>query len=76
MSMNEMFGHFFSTEQNFAGFVYLDMLQNFLNSQIEQDFQEGGIFFQQVGAAPHFHGCRVDGQTERVLCDGHDDPPI
>ena len=36
--------------------LQLDMLQEFLNPQLDEDDQEGRIQFQQDGAPPHYLG--------------------
>ena len=37
-------------ETTITGIVYLDMLQEFLIPQLDEDDQEGRIYFQQDGA--------------------------
>jgi hypothetical protein len=48
-----MYGPFFM-ETTITGMVYLDMTQPFLIPQLDEDDQEGRIFFQQDGAPPHY----------------------
>jgi hypothetical protein len=48
-----VYGPFFFMETTITGIVYLDMLQQFLISQLGEDGLEGRIHFQQDGAPPH-----------------------
>jgi hypothetical protein len=43
-------------ETTITGIVYLDMLQQFLITQLDEDDQEVRIHFQQDGAPPHYLG--------------------
>ena len=54
LSKTKVYGPFFFQEKTINGFVYLDMLENFLIPQIDEDDQEGEIQFQQDGAPPHY----------------------
>lgn len=54
INKTKVFGPFFYQEETINGFVYLDMLQNFLIPQIDEDDQEEEIQFQQDGALPHY----------------------
>jgi hypothetical protein len=45
-------GNFF-VEATVTGLIYLDILEEFLLSQLQEDFQ-GQLSFQQDGAAPDF----------------------
>jgi hypothetical protein len=47
-----MFGPFFFAERTISGFIYLDMLENYLIPQLQD--MEGQVIFQQDGAPPHF----------------------
>jgi hypothetical protein len=49
-----VYGPFFFMETTITGIVYLDMLQQFLNPQLDEDDQEGRIHFQRNGAPPHY----------------------
>ena len=55
LSKERAYGPFFM-ETTINGFVYLDMLQEFLIPQLDEDDQEGHIHFQQDGAPPHYLG--------------------
>jgi hypothetical protein len=48
-----MYGPLFFMETTITGIVYLGMRQQFLIPQSDEDDQEGSIYFQQDGAAPH-----------------------
>jgi hypothetical protein len=39
-----------------TGIVYLDILQQFLIPQLDEDDQEGRVYFQQDSASPHYLG--------------------
>jgi hypothetical protein len=39
-----------------TGIVYLDMLQQFLIPQLDEDYQEGRIYFQQDSSPSHYLG--------------------
>jgi hypothetical protein len=39
-----------------TGIVYLNMLQQFLIPQLDEDDQEGRIYFQQDDTPPHYPG--------------------
>jgi hypothetical protein len=41
-----VYGPFFFMEMTITGIVYLDTLQQFLITQLEEDYQEGCIHFQ------------------------------
>jgi hypothetical protein len=41
-------------ETTITGIVYLDVLQQFLIPQLDENGQEGRIYFQQDGAPPHY----------------------
>jgi hypothetical protein len=47
LSKERVYGSFFFMETTITGIMYLDMLQHFLNPQLEEDDQEGRIHFQQ-----------------------------
>jgi hypothetical protein len=36
--------------------LYLDMLQQFFFPQLDENYQEGRIHFQQEGSPPHYRG--------------------
>jgi hypothetical protein len=50
------------------GIVYLDMLQKFLIPQLDEDYQEGRIHFQQDVAPPHYLGEVREYLNTRFLC--------
>jgi hypothetical protein len=43
-------------ETTITGILYLDMLQQFLIPQLDEDDQDGRIYFQQDGAPPRYLG--------------------
>jgi hypothetical protein len=49
-----VYGPFFFMKMTITSIVYLDILQQFLISQLDEDDQEGRIHFQQDGAPPHY----------------------
>jgi hypothetical protein len=53
VSKYRMYGPFFFAERTISGFIYLDMLENYLIPQLQD--MEGLVFFQQDGAPPYFH---------------------
>ncbi|KAJ4441070.1 hypothetical protein ANN_10920 [Periplaneta americana] len=54
LSQRKLYGPFFFIEATVTGYSYLDMLQQWLVSQLRQDLDDDFIF-QQDGAPPHFH---------------------
>ncbi|KAJ9592346.1 hypothetical protein L9F63_001115 [Diploptera punctata] len=54
LTKNKVYGPFMFMENTITGTTYLDMLQQFLQPQLEDDGILGSVVFQQDGAPPHF----------------------
>ena len=53
VSLCKVYGPFFFVETTVTSINYLDMLQLWLVSQLQEDSED--LIFQQDGAPPHFH---------------------
>jgi hypothetical protein len=54
LSEERVYSPFFFMETTTTGIVYLGMLEQILNPQLDEDDQERRIHLQQVGAPPHY----------------------
>lgn len=54
LTQNKCYGPFFFAEATVTGVTYLDMLQQFLQPQLEEDGITDTVVYQQDGAPPHF----------------------
>jgi hypothetical protein len=53
VASRKVYGQFFFAEPTVTGIIYLDMLQQWLMTQLQEDSED--FIFQQDGAPPHFH---------------------
>jgi hypothetical protein len=53
MSQEKLYGPFFFIESTVTGFTYLDMLREWLMSQLQENIPD--LIYQQDGAPTHFH---------------------
>jgi hypothetical protein len=56
LSKERVYSPLFFMETTITSIMYLDMLQQFLIPQLDEDYQDGRIHFQQNGAPPHYLG--------------------